>query len=198
MILDLIWQLFSTFFLIGLFNFGGGGAMLSLIQNEVVTVHSWLTEEAFTNIVAISESTPGPIGINCATYVGYEVLHDAGFSQALSVLGSATTTLALVLPSFIIFFIVIRVFNRFHEHKVFVSTMKCLSPAVSGLIGAAALVLIFSISWTGGLEIKVIEENFGDWKSWALFASAFLLAYFKKVSPIALLLGAAVLGLFIY
>ena len=67
MILSLLWQLFSTFFVIGLFNFGGGAAMLSLIQNEVVNSHAWLTESEFTDIVAISQSTPGPVGINCAT-----------------------------------------------------------------------------------------------------------------------------------
>ena len=96
--LSLLWTLFYTFFVIGLFNFGGGGAMISLIQARVVTEHAWLTEEGFTNIVAISQTTPGPIGINCATYVGFEVMHNAGFSNAVSILGSAATTLAIVLP----------------------------------------------------------------------------------------------------
>ena len=75
----LLLQLFTTFFFIGLFNFGGGGAMLSLIQGQVVTVKGWISQEMFTDIVAISQSTPGPIGINCATYVGYEVMQGAGF-----------------------------------------------------------------------------------------------------------------------
>lgn len=198
MMAALLWELFSTFFVIGLFNFGGGGAMLSLIQNEVVLRHAWLSEEAFTNIVAISQSTPGPIGINCATYVGYEVLHDAGFGSAVSILGSAATTLALVLPSLLVFFVIIRLFNRFHKHPVFISTMKALSPAVAGMIAAAALVLMLDISWNGGFSIRLIEENFADWKQWLLFGAAFLLAYFKNVSPITLLAAAGITGLIIY
>lgn len=195
----LLWQLFSTFFVIGLFNFGGGGAMLSLIQAQVVTEHGWLTEKAFTDIVAISQSTPGPIGINCATYVGFQVLHDEGYSNLAAILGSASTTLAIVLPSFLVFFAIIRIFNRFHQHPVFVSVMGALRPAVAGMIGAAALVLIFGISWTdGGLSMHILQDNFPDWKAWALFAASFLLCYTKKTGPITLLVASGVLGLLIY
>ena len=195
----LLWQLFSTFFVIGLFNFGGGGAMLSLIQAQVVTEHGWLTEKAFTAIVAISQSTPGPIGINCATYVGFQVLHDEGFSNLAAILGSASTTLAIVLPSFLVFFAIIRIFNKFHQHPVFVSVMGALRPAVAGMIGAAALVLIFGISWTGGgLSMHILQDNFPDWKAWALFAASFLLCYTKKTGPITLLVASGVLGLLIY
>lgn len=195
----LLWQLFSTFFVIGLFNFGGGGAMLSLIQAQVVTEHGWLTEKAFTDIVAISQSTPGPIGINCATYVGFQVLHDEGYSNLAAILGSASTTLAIVLPSFLVFFAIIRIFNKFHQHPVFVSVMGALRPAVAGMIGAAALVLIFGISWTGGgLSMHILQDNFPDWKAWALFAASFLLCYTKKTGPITLLVASGVLGLLIY
>lgn len=195
----LLWQLFSTFFVIGLFNFGGGGAMLSLIQAQVVTEHGWLTEKAFTDIVAISQSTPGPIGINCATYVGFQVLHDEGFSNLAAILGSASTTLAIILPSFLVFFAIIRIFNKFHQHPVFVSVMGALRPAVAGMIGAAALVLIFGISWTGGgLSMHILQDNFPDWKAWAMFAASFLLCYTKKTGPITLLVASGVLGLLIY
>lgn len=197
--ITLLWQLFSTFFVIGLFNFGGGGAMLSLIQAQVVTEHGWLTEKAFTDIVAISQSTPGPIGINCATYVGFQVLHDEGYSNLAAILGSASTTLAIVLPSFLVFFAIIRIFNRFHQHPIFVSVMGALRPAVAGMIGAAALVLIFGISWTGGgLSMHILHDNFPDWKAWALFAASFLLCYTKKTGPITLLVASGVLGLLIY
>lgn len=197
--ITLLWQLFSTFFVIGLFNFGGGGAMLSLIQAQVVTEHGWLTEKAFTDIVAISQSTPGPIGINCATYVGFQVLHDEGYSNLAAILGSASTTLAIVLPSFLVFFAIIRIFNKFHQHPVFVSVMGALRPAVAGMIGAAALVLIFGISWTGGgLSMHILQDNFPDWKAWALFAASFLLCYTKKTGPITLLVASGVLGLLIY
>ena len=82
-------ELFFTFFIIGMFTIGGGYAMLSLIQNEVVTVHGWITDTTFTDIVAISQMTPGPIGINSATYVGYEVLAQSGASEFMCILGSS-------------------------------------------------------------------------------------------------------------
>ncbi len=195
----LLWQLFATFFVIGLFNFGGGGAMLSLIQAQVVTEHGWLTEKAFTDIVAISQSTPGPIGINCATYVGFQVLHDEGYSNLVSILGSASTTLAIVLPSFLVFFVIIRIFNKFHQHPVFASVMGALRPAVAGMIGAAALVLILGISWSGStVSIHVLQDNFPDWKAWVLFAGSFILCYTKKAGPITLLVASGVIGLLIY
>ena len=92
----LLAQLFFTFFFIGLFNFGGGGAMLSLIQGQVVTAHGWISQEMFTDIVAISQTTPGPIGINCATYTGYEVMYGAGYGQLAGMFGSALATFAVV------------------------------------------------------------------------------------------------------
>lgn len=196
---DLFLQIFITFFFIGLFNFGGGGAMLSLIQGQVVTAKGWISQEMFTDIVAISQSTPGPIGINCATYVGYEVMQGAGFGAWAGVLGSALATFAVVLPSFLIFFLIIKVFNKFHESRTFEDVMRALRPAVAGLIGAAALVLIFKTSWTDGVPaVTLLTENFPDWKAWAIFAAAFALGISKKAGPIATILGAGVLGLLIY
>ena len=94
-------QLFYTFFKIGLFGFGGGYAMLSMIQGEVVTRYGWLTSQEFTDIVAISQMTPGPIGINSATYVGYTTIA-AHYGTSMGVLGSCIATFAVVLPSFIL------------------------------------------------------------------------------------------------
>ncbi|MCR5352059.1 MAG: chromate transporter [Bacteroidales bacterium] len=197
--IELLGQLFFTFFFIGLFNFGGGGAMLSLIQGQVVTTHGWITQGMFTDIVAISQSTPGPIGINCATYVGYEVMHGAGYGQLAGILGSTLATFAVVLPSFLVFFLIIKVFNKFHESRTFTDTMTALRPAVAGLIGAAALVLIFDTRWTGlQPQLRLLAENFPDWKAWAIFVAAFALGYSKKAGPIAIILGAGVLGLLIY
>ncbi len=195
----LFWQIFSTFFVIGLFNFGGGGAMLSLIQAQVVSIHGWLDEGAFTDIVAISQTTPGPIGINCATYVGFEVFHSAGYGMAAGIIGSFAATLAVVLPSFLVFFFIMKLFNRFHEAPAFTATMTVLKPSVAGLIAAAALVLIIDFSFgSNGPEIRVLTDNFPDWKSWLLFAAAFLLSYFNKIGPIQLILLSAVIGLLIY
>ena len=92
-------SLFITFFEIGLFGFGGGYGMLSLIQHETVEAHHWLSTAEFTDIVAISQMTPGPIGINSATYCGYTAIHNAGYGHLMATLGSATATFALVLPS---------------------------------------------------------------------------------------------------
>ena len=195
----LLWQLFSTFFIIGLFNFGGGGAMIPLIQTQVVSAHNWISETEFTDIVAISQTTPGPVGINCATYVGFEVFHASGYGMIAGIIGSAIATLAIVLPSFLIFFLIVKIFNRFHESRYFVASMTALKPAVAGLIGAAALILMFNISWTGAVpHLSLLKDNFCDWTSWVLLIGAFLLSYFKKVNPIALILASGVIGLIIY
>ena len=195
----LLLQLFVTFFIIGLFNFGGGGAMLSLIQAQVVTAHQWITQGEFTDIVAISQSTPGPIGINCATYVGYQVMENAGFGPAAGILGSTLATFSVVLPSFLVFFLIIKVFNKFHESRTFGDTMKALRPAVAGLIGAAALVLIWKTGWDGlRPEVRLISENFPDWKAWLIFAAAFLAGITKKAGPITIILTAGALGFLIY
>ena len=178
-------ELFYTFFIIGMFTIGGGYAMLSLIQAEVVTRHQWLTGQEFTDIVAISQMTPGPIGINSATYVGYTVIHDLGYSQFVSVLGSLTTTLALILPSFIIFFIIVKMISRFGDSPVFKGVMNVLKPAVAVLIGAAAVIL-------------VTPENFIDIWSWVIFAAAFALSWWGKANPIALIIAAGIAGYLIY
>ena len=193
----LFWQIFSTFFVIGLFNFGGGGAMLSLIQAQVVSIHGWLSEGAFTDIVAISQTTPGPIGINCATYVGFEVFHSAGYGMAAGIIGSFAATLAVVLPSFLVFFFIMKLFTRFHEAPAFTAAMTVLKPSVAGLIAAAALVLILDFN-PGGPAVRVLTDNFPDWKAWLLFIAAFLLSYFNKIGPIKLILLSAAAGLLLY
>ena len=140
--LMLLLDLFGTFFLIGAFTIGGGYAMLSLIQAEVVTTHGWITESTFTDIVAISQMTPGPIGINSATYVGYDVLSHATGSHLMGILGSATATLALVIPSFILVLLIVRFYTKFKSSVLFEGVMGWLRPTVVGLIGAAAVILI--------------------------------------------------------
>ncbi len=178
-------ELFMTFFLIGMFTIGGGYAMLSLIQNEVVTVHGWITDATFTDIVAISQMTPGPIGINSATHVGYEVLSQQGASEFMSILGSLTATFAVVLPSFIIVLLLCKVYEKWKEHYLFQGILTGLKPATLGLIGTAALSL-------------ATPENFIDWKSFAICLIAFLALYFKKVGPFAIIGLGALVGLLIY
>lgn len=195
----LLFQLFWTFFLIGMFTFGGGYAMLSLIQAQVVVKHAWLTESMFTDIVAISQMTPGPVGINCATYVGYDVVTATGAGHLMGVVGSLTATLAIMLPSFIIVLLLVKFYTRVKGSPLFEGVMSVIRPAVVGLIGAAALILIFKVDWNGLVpSFSVVEENFPDWKSWCLFAAAFIASFKFKMNPILLIVVSGVLGLLIY
>ena len=178
-------ELFLTFFLIGMFTIGGGYAMLSLIQNQVVTIHGWIDDTTFTDIVALSQMTPGPIGINSATYVGYEVLSKAGASELLSILGSFTATFAVVLPSFFIVLLLAKVYDRWKEHPIFRGVMTGLRPAVLGLIGTAALGL-------------ATADNFIDWKSFVICIIAFIALYFKKLGPFSIIGIGAIVGLLVY
>ena len=138
-VLQLIFQLAWTFFVIGAFTIGGGYAMLSLIQNQVVVEHPWISESTFTDIVAVSQMTPGPIGINSATYVGYDVLLNATGSQLLGVCGSLTATLSLMLPSFVIVLLIVRFYERFRTSRLYAGTMDWLKPCVAGLRRAVCL-----------------------------------------------------------
>ena len=209
-------QLFWTFFVIGLFNFGGGGAMISLIQSRVVTDLGWISQAQFTDIVAISQTTPGPIGINCATYVGYEVgrgiaagtlgtagtLASAG-SVALGIAGSALATLALVLPSFIIFWGIVALYKKYHSTPLFNNVMSGLRPVVAGLIGAAALLLTFRFGCPfpqgdPAPFVSVLTENFADWTSWLILAATLAASFILKANPILLILAGGVIGLIIY
>ena len=181
----IFFELFWTFFIIGMFTIGGGYAMLSLIQNEVVTVHGWLDDTTFTDIVAISQMTPGPIGINSATYIGYDVLANTGASKLLCILGSFTATFAVVLPSFIIVLSICKIYDKFKNHYIFKGIMAGLKPAVLGLIGTAALGL-------------ATPENFIDWKSYALCLLAFIGLFFKKIGPFSAIGLGALAGLLLY
>lgn len=183
--LEMYFELFGTFFVIGMFTIGGGYAMLSLIQNEVVTVHGWISDLVFTDIIAISQMTPGPIGINSATYIGYEVLSNAGASEFMCIMGSFTATFAVVLPSFIIVLAICKVYDRFKEHYLFKGVMAGLKPAVLGLVGTAALGL-------------ATPENFIDWKSFLLCILAFIGIIFKKLGPFSALGLGALAGLLLY
>ena len=197
--IELLAQLFWSFFLLGMFTFGGGYAMLSLIQAEVVVEHAWLSESTFTDIVAISQMTPGPIGINCATYVGYDVVTATGAGHLMGIIGSLTATLAITLPSFIIVLLLVRFYNKVKGSPVFEGVMSVIRPAVVGLIGAAAIILMFKVDWNGfAPSLHVVEENFPDWKSWCLFAAAFLASFKFKVNPILLIVLAGVMGLLLY
>lgn len=186
-------QLFYTFFKIGLFGFGGGYAMLSMIQGEVVTRHGWISAQEFTDIVAISQITPGPIGINSATFVGYSTLIDAGYTPAMAVLGSATATFAVILPSFILMLIISRYFLKFQKHPVVMAVFSGLRPAVVGLLAAAALLLMNSENFSSPTD---------DMRSFIISCLIFLVVFIAtrrfKISPILMIVLSGVAGLLLY
>lgn len=182
----MIWfQLLYVYLKVGILGFGGGYAMLSLIQADVVDRYHWITLQEFTDIVAISQMTPGPIGINSATYIGYTAILNAGYSPTVSILGSCLTTAAVCLPSFFLVLSISMAFSKFKHNKYVEAAFVGLRPATVGLIAAAALLLMNS-------------ENFIDYKSFLLFSAAFFLTWRYKIHPILMILLAGVAGLFLY
>lgn len=186
-------QLFYTFFKIGLFGFGGGYAMLSMIQGEVVTRYGWLTAQEFTDIVAISQMTPGPIGINSATYVGYTSLINAGYSPWMGILGSITATLAVVLPSFILMLTISKFFLKYQKHPKVEAVFSGLRPAVVGLLASAALVLMNAENFS-----SPSQDAYSFIVSCLIFLVAFVGTRKYKLNPIGMIVACGIAGLILY
>ena len=167
-----LWQVFATFFKIGAFTFGGGYAMIPLIQRETVENHNWVTEDDILEIIAIAESTPGPIAINSATFVGY---------RTCGVLGSVAATLGVVLPSFVIIFAISFVLRQFQE-------VKAVQYAFNG-IRAGVMALLCKALW------GMYKKNKKNWASYTVMAASFLLTAVLDVSVLPVLAGCAVFGL---
>ena len=178
-------QLFYTFFKIGLFGFGVGYAMLPMIQGEVVTRYGWLTSQEFTDIVAISQMTPGPIGINSATYVG--------FTATGSVWGSIIATLAVVLPSFILMLAISKFFLKYQKHPVVEAVFSGLRPAVVGLLASAALVLMNAENFSSPKE-----DMYSFIISCLIFLVAFVGTRKYKINPILMIVACGIAGLILY
>ena len=171
-------QLFIVFFKIGLFGFGGGYAMLSMIQYEVVEAHQWLSVADFTDIVAISQMTPGPISINCATYIGYTITNG-------SVFGSMVATLAVCLPPIVLMICMCRFFFLFKNNRYVTAALLWMKPAAIGLIAAAALLLMNN-------------HNFIDYRSVIIAVVTFVLAYFFKTDIIRLIILSGLAGYLLF
>lgn len=176
-------ELFGTFFKIGLFTFGGGYAMLPMMQEEVLA-HKWVEQSELINFIAVSESTPGPFAINMATYIGTE---QAG------ILGSFFATLGVVLPSFIIILIVAKCYEKFQSSKIVRGCMSGLKPAVVGLIGAAVLSIAGTVLFPSGITTAVFT-GVPFYCSVVIFLGMAVLA-FKKVHPILIICLSAVIGI---
>ncbi|MBO4481934.1 MAG: chromate transporter [Bacteroidales bacterium] len=189
----IFWQLFYTFCKIGIFNFGGGYAMIALIQNEVVEKHAWMTIQEFTDIVAISQMTPGPIGINVATYAGYTAVVNAGYAPWIGSLSAVMSSFAVILLPCLLMLMVCRYLLAHRDNKIIDSIFSVLRPAIVGVIAAAALLL-------------ASKENFGDPTengiqfgiSIVIFAAVFVASYRHRRSPILLLLLSGLVGAIVY
>ncbi|WP_035172479.1 chromate transporter [Caldanaerobius polysaccharolyticus] len=167
-------KLLLSFIKIGAFSFGGGYAVLAVMQKEIVSVNHWISGKEFIDVVAISQITPGPIAINSATYVGYALK---------GILGSALATVGVILPSFIIILIIARYFTRFSYKPAVQWMFKGIRPASIGLIAAAAL--------------SMARGAFTDVYSWLIFLLAFVLTY-RDFDPILLTLICGLLGVILY
>lgn len=186
--LKLIW----SYLKIGLFGFGGGYAMLALIEREIVGP-GWITEQMFTDIVAISQMTPGPIGINSATYIGYVAPGEASamFTNPLfGILGSLVCTLVVVLPSFFLTTYTSHFITKHRESALVKGVFTGLRPVVVGLIASAALLLMNSANF-GSVSYDIIV-------SVIICIAAFSVVFFTKIHPILVIVFAGVAGLFIF
>lgn len=170
----MLFILFFTFFKIGLFSFGGGYAMLPMIYHEVVENSNWITPSEFTDILAISQITPGPISINSATYIG--ILNHKG------ILGAVSATFGVILPSFITTIILCKFIIKFKDNIYMESIFTFLRPIVVGFIFASSIMLMN-------------RNNFVDWKSGIIFLVSCLLSYYKKINPIFIIICSAVIGI---
>ena len=168
-------QLFLAFLRVGFFSFGGGMAALPLIEKEVVDTYQWLSNGEFLELVTLSELTPGPIGINCATFTGFKVT---------GIWGSVVATSAFCLPSMLLVSLVFRFLSYFKENAVVQHFLRGLRPAVIALIGIAAY--------------SLAQKGIKDWFAIILGIVAFIFVYWKKVDPILLLLLSGVAGLIWY
>lgn len=167
-----LWQLFATFFKIGAFTFGGGYAMIPLIQHEAVENHGWITDDDILEIIAIAESTPGPVAINAATFVGYRT---CGFW------GAACATFGVVLPSFVVILLISYVLRQFQN-------IKAVQYAFNGIrVGVLALLL--------KALVNMYQKSPKGWAAYVVMAGAFVLTAFLKVNVFLVIVACAVFGL---
>lgn len=189
--LQKLWKIFLVFAKIGAFTFGGGYAMIPLIQSEVLA-NEWLTQQQLVDFIAVSESTPGPFAINIATFVGM---------QTYGIPGALATTIGVILPSFVIILIIAKFFLSFRENRYVKAAMSGLRPTVIGLIIAAAYSVSGNIFLIDSIRPKNISAFFTeciDYKAVIIFVLLFGLSRWKKMSPILIILTAGGMGIIFY
>lgn len=191
--MNIFLHIFLVFTKIGTFNFGGGYAMLSLIHNEVVVKNHWLTNAEFTDMVAISQSTPGPIGINAATYAGYTAVLHQGYPTWAAVLGSVLASLSIMWLPFLLMIAISHYLLTHKDSKVVNDIFAALRPAIIGLIGAAAVLLMNRDNFGSPTDAPLAFIY-----SVVLFLIAFFATRYKKANPIMLIFASGILGLLLY
>ena len=169
-------KLFYIFFKVGLFSFGGGYAILPLMQHEVVDVNNWISFHDFMEIVAVSQITPGPISINLATHVGYRIANT---------LGSTSATISVILPSLIIITLIVIFLEKFSDLPVVQRIFKALRVTIVGLILAAAIALF-------------VKDNFIDYRSYIIFVATIIGGLFFNIGSISLIILSALAGIILY
>lgn len=179
-------ELFKTFFLIGMFSFGGGMANMELIRSRVVTDHGWLTNTEFTDIISISEMTPGPLGINIASFVG---------TRTAGIGGTVAATFAYVLPSLVIVLIMARIYYKYRNLDAVKGVLNGLHPAVAAMVLAAAVKLVAN-AWWGGIELASLENT--DPIAVILATVFLILLQKKKLGPVQSILCSGVCGAVLY
>lgn len=185
-------QLFYTFLLIGLFTFGGGYSMIALIYDQVVTRHAWITSAEFTDILAVSQITPGPIGINTATYAGYAAVASAGYPTYMAVVGSLIASVAVILLPAALIIVVSQWLQHHKDNPTVAALLHTLRLAVLGLIAAAAL----SLLTVDNFGTPALSRPFVT--SVAIFVAVFILSVRYRKSPILLIALSGLVGLVVY
>ncbi|MBP5189566.1 MAG: chromate transporter [Bacteroidales bacterium] len=185
-------KLFFTFLKIGIFTFGGGYSMIALIQNEVVVKNGWMTAQEFTDILAVSQMTPGPVGINTATYAGYTAVVNSGLPGWQGVVGSLLASLAIIILPVTAMLLVLRFLSQHRNNSVVDTVFRVLRLVVVGLIAAAALLLLTVDSFgTPGINLQFII-------SIVIFAVVFYFSYRHRTNPIILILASGLIGFLVY
>jgi chromate transporter len=174
-VLTLLLKLFYAYLKIGFFSFGGGYAMLALMEHEIIEINHWMTTAEFIDLIAVAEMTPGPVAINSATFVGYRI---AGFS------GATLATLGVVFPSLLLVLPAAKLFTRYYQHPILERALSDLKPAVIALISLAAFVL-------GKSAIIDLTTSL-------ITVASLLLLSFSRIHPLAVIGLSALAGLLLY
>lgn len=174
-------QLFFSFLQIGLFSFGGGYAAMPLIQGQVVTLHGWLTISEFTDLITISQMTPGPIAVNSATFVGMKI---AGIP------GAVVATAGCILPSCILVTILARLYLKYRNLDLLQGVLKSLRPAVVAMIASAGILILKDAFWGSGESMSLTGT---EWSMVVIFGICVLLLQKKKMNPIWVMVLAGVM-----